>query len=136
MSGLMTILRFYHPCTAALLGDGSNVEILGWTAEQARSGVEMDDLVGGDNWIVRVAHVFGDSEEQMRTHEPDIIALLGFTPDRCEREVFTKDCGAREIWFEEWADTFDLEETIYVLWPKNEATERLLLQAARFILEY
>ncbi len=132
----MSTLRFYHPCTASLLGDGRNVEILGWTAEQAKSGVELDALVGGDNYIARIAHVFGDSEEEMRIHEPDIIALLGMTPDRCAREVFTKDCGAREIWFEEYANTFDLEETIFVLCPKNEATERLLLEAARFILEY
>lgn len=136
MSKFMTILRYYHPSNESLIGDGSNVQILGWSPEQQGTGVDLDELTRPGDYIAKIAYVFGDTEEQMRNIEPRVVEQLGFTPDRCEREIYGRDCGAREIWFDEWADDFTLDDGVMVLWPKNEETEQLLLESSRYILEH
>jgi hypothetical protein len=126
MADRITVCRFFHKASRALLGDGGSVEVIGWTAEQSRAGVELDELGKEENAVARLAYVVHSTPEVAVERLSEIKAGLGFVPERSEFETFEKDDvikrGAREDWFDVFDGTYQLFGFIFVLFPESEET--------------
>ena len=124
MTDRVTIWRFFHPANIALLADGRNVEVIGWTAEEAVDGMDLDQLAEEANQVGRVAYVYHSEAKDPESLVASFREALGFTPEFSECETLLREeivsKGAREDWFDVFDGTCAPDENIYLLYPATE----------------
>ena len=135
MAEQVTIWRFFHKSSHALLGDGKKVSVIGWTQIESVAGVEIDALGKEENQVARVAYVFHSPTQDPALLVAPFQNALGFVPEFSECETLIRSeivpGGAREEWFDVFDGACQPDERVYVLYPGSEKNRESLRSDSR-----
>lgn len=139
MTERVTILRLFHSAERRLLGDEALIDVIGWSTEQSLAALGADELAYGDNGVVRVLLAFhANGIKSFDVFDKRATQLVGFDPERIERETFSiaeaLRLGARTELREAKEGDLHLMPSIYVLTPMTGLNEDLLRAKSRNVL--
>lgn len=138
MADRVTIWRFYHRAARSLLGDGSKVEVIGWTPEESTAGIELAILAEERNEVARFAYIFHSAGENPAILVASFTQRLGFVPELTESESFMRadivSKGAREDWFDAFDGGCAPGDQVFVLLPSSDKNRDEFRACTREIL--
>jgi hypothetical protein len=138
MNERVTIFRFTHKSDYKLLGDGTSLQVLGWSEAESLNGLDLDELEQETNAIGRISYIFHSGSDVPVNALENITEFIGFEPENIEMESFEKTEVLKEnsnpAIFDREDGKHNLVADIFVLFPNNPETIQIFRQYSRDLL--